>query len=94
MKVIHSPICAPNANAYAERWVRTVREECMDKLLILNEDHLRHVMRDYIGYYNSARPHQGIEQHCPLPNPRSETGGVVRCRSVLGIIHDYHREAA
>ena len=63
MKVIHSPIRAPNANAYAERWGRTVREECIGKLLILNEDHLRHVMRDYIDDYNSARPHQGIEQN-------------------------------
>ena len=94
MNVIHTPIQAPNANAYAERWVRTVREECMDKLLILNEDHLRRVMRDYVDYYNSARPHQGIEQRCPIPIPRSETEGVVRRRNVLGIIHNYYREVA
>ena len=94
LKVIHTPIRAPNANAYAERWVRTVREECLDKLLILNEDYLRRVMCNYVDYYNSARPHQGIEQRCPLPQPRSETEGAVRCRNVLGIIHDYYREAA
>ena len=57
IKVIHTPIRAPNANAYAERWVRTVREECLDKLLIFHEAHLRWVMRDYIDYDNGARPH-------------------------------------
>ncbi|MEO8391860.1 MAG: integrase core domain-containing protein [Chloroflexota bacterium] len=94
MRVIHIPIRAPNANAYAERWVRTVREECTDKLLIFNEDHLRRVMRTYVDYYNSARPHQGIEQRCPVPKPSSETEGVVRYHNILGIIHDYYREVA
>jgi putative transposase len=69
-----------------------VREECLDKLLILNEDHLRRVMRNYVDYYNSARPHQGIEQRCPVPKPGSATEGVIRCGNVLGIIHDYYRE--
>ncbi len=61
-KVIHTPYRAPNANAYAERWVRTVREECLDKILILNEGHLYRIMRKYVAYYNGARPHQGLEQ--------------------------------
>lgn len=65
--VIHTPLHAPNANAFAERWVRTVREECLDKLLIVNQAHLRRVLREYIGYYNTARPHQGIDQHIPVP---------------------------
>src|SRR5262249_38726227 len=58
--VIHTPVRAPNANAYAERWVRTVRNECLDKLLIFNEPHLRRVLREYVTYYNSARPHQAL----------------------------------
>ncbi|MEP7289657.1 MAG: integrase core domain-containing protein [Chloroflexota bacterium] len=54
---MHTPVRAPNANAFAERWVRTVRNECLDKLLIFNEVHLRQVLREYIAYYNAARPH-------------------------------------
>lgn len=93
--VIPTPLCAPNANAYAERWVRSVREECLDKLLILNEGHLRRVLRDYVAYYNTARPHQGIHLQTPIPRKLSTLDGAVQCRNVLGgIIHDYYREAA
>ena len=49
---------APNANAYAKRWVRSVREECLDHLLIINERHLEHVLREYGQYYNQARPRE------------------------------------
>ena len=94
IKVIRTPYRAPNANAYAERWARTVREECLDKLLILNETHLRRVMRDYSDYYNQARPHQGLDQQIPLPKKSTSHMGVIRCRSVLGIINDYYRDAA
>jgi putative transposase len=94
IRVIHTPYHAPNANAYAERWVRTVREECLDKIIILNETHLRRVMREYNEYYNTARPHQGIQQQLPAPKPVVATEGPIRCRSVLGgLIHDYHRVA-
>jgi putative transposase len=68
-KVIHLPYRAPNCNAFAERWVRTVREECLDKLLIINEVHLRRVMKEYIIHYNRIRPHQGIDQQTPIPFP-------------------------
>jgi putative transposase len=93
--VIRTPVRAPNANSYAERWIRSVREECLDKLLIFNETHLRRVIRDYIAYYNTARPHQGIGQGMPIPRSPADTCGPVRCRPVLGgILHDYYREAA
>jgi putative transposase len=59
IKVIHTPIRAPNANAYAERWVRSVRQECLDHLIIVNERHLNSVLREYVSYYNTRRPHQG-----------------------------------
>jgi putative transposase len=95
VKVIHTPYRAPNANAYAERWVRTVREECQDKILIFNQGHLRRVMREYVEYSNTARPHQGIEQQIPITPTDSPARGPIRCRNVLGgIIHDYYREAA
>ena len=93
--VIHTPFQAPNANAFAERWVRTVREECLDKLLIVNQTHLRRVLRSFIDYYNTARPHQGLDQHMPIPPSVSDALGPVHCRDVLGgIIHDYFRKAA
>jgi putative transposase len=93
--IIRTPVRAPNANCYAERWIRSVREECLDKLLILREGHLRRVMRDYIAYYNTARPHQGLDQNIPIPRSLADVHGPIRCRKVLGgIIHDYYREAA
>lgn len=55
--VIRTPICAPNPNALAERWVRTIHEACLDKRLIFNEAHLRGVLRAYINDYHTARPH-------------------------------------
>ena len=85
----------PAANAYAERIIRSVREECLDKLLIFNQAHLRRVMRDYIEFFNTARPHQGIDQQIPIPQTGRPTNGPVRCRNVLGgIVHDYYRDAA
>jgi putative transposase len=93
--VIRTPVRAPNANAYAERWVRTVREECLDHLLILNQAHLRRVLKTYAAYYNEARPHQGIGQRIPVAPEHSPCAGAVEHRKVLGgIINDYYRASA
>jgi len=91
--VIHTPYSAPNANAFAERWVRTVREECLDHILILSALHLKRVLLEYIdGYYNVARPHQGIGQQFPISNQSLKATGPIQRRKVLGgIINDYHR---
>jgi transposase InsO family protein len=95
IETVLTPYRAPNANAIAERWVRSVRAECLDQLLILSEDHLRRVLREYVDYYNGARPHQGLEQRAPIPFPRVPAEGPIHCRDVLGgIIHDYRRVAA
>jgi len=95
VEVIPMPVRALNANAFMERWIRSAREECLDKLLILHEAHLRRVMRDYIDFFNTARPHQGLDQHMPIPNVGHQNYGPVYCRNVLGgIIHDYYRAAA
>jgi putative transposase len=95
IEAVLTPYPSPKANAYAERWVRTVREECLDRLLILGETHLARVLREYVDYYNQARPHQGIQQRCPIPIEHSRKEGPVKYRDVLGgIIHDYRREAA
>jgi hypothetical protein len=66
IEIINIPYQAPNANAVAERWVRSVREECLDHLIILNEHHLRRVLQEYTMYYNARRPHQGLAQDSPL----------------------------
>ena len=72
-----------------------MREECLDKLLIINQAHLRRVMREYVKFFNTARPHQGIAQQIPIPQTRPPNGGPVRCRWVLGgIIKNYYRDAA
>jgi len=95
VEFVRTPFRAPNANAYAERWVRSVREECLDHLLIVNEAHLRRVLRDYAAYFNQARPHQGLDQRIPLAPEPCPLTGPVRCRDALGgLLHDYYREAA
>ncbi len=95
IEILRTPYRTPTANAFAERWVRSVREECLDKLLIVNEAHLHRVLREYVRYFNQARPHQGIEQRCPIRIERGRRHGAVERRDVLGgIIHDYDRAAA
>ena len=85
---------APKANAFAERWIRSLREECLDHLLILNERHLRRVLIEYITFYNEARPHQGIERVTPIPNDQCGKDGIIQHRDVQGgLLHDYYRQA-
>src|SRR5436190_186506 len=62
-----TPFQAPNANAFAERWVRSVRQECLDHLLIVNEWHLRRVLSAYVSHYNAERPHHSLAQQTPVP---------------------------
>jgi len=95
VEIVRTPYRAPNANAYAERWVRSARTECLDHLLIANDTHLRRVLTEYVDYYNHARPHQGLEQRCPVALPTLVWDGPVFRRDRLGgLLHDYSREAA
>jgi putative transposase len=95
VKIILTPVQAPNANSVAERWVRSVRTECLDKLLIINQSHLRSVLTEYTNYYNTARPHQGIDLKTPIHRlPQSRDGPIQRGDVLGGIIHDYYRKAA
>lgn len=90
--IIPTPIKAPNANAYAERWVRTAREEILDHILVISETHLRRVLNEYLAYYNARRPHQGLEQQSPIPRSVATADGKVEQRKILGgIINDYFR---
>jgi transposase InsO family protein len=91
IRIIPTPFRASNVNAFAESWVRTVREECLNHLLIFNENHLRRVLQTFIDYYNTARPHQGLEQQSPVPRPRPTSTSLVQRTMVLGFISDYYR---
>lgn len=91
-RIVPTPLQAPNANAYSERWVRSVRQEILDHILIINEVHQRRVLIEFIDYYNSRRPHQGLDQQSPILRPEPVATGKVERRQILGgIINDYHR---
>jgi putative transposase len=96
---VRIPPRAPKANAYAERWVRTVRAECLDWTLIWNRRHLERVLDRYLEHYNTGRPHRGINLEVPVPAPVTTvtalpTGDGVECVDVLGgLIHEYRRAA-
>jgi transposase InsO family protein len=94
-----TPFRAPRANALAERVVRTVRNECLDHVLVVNERHLEGVLREDLAYSNSARPHRSLGPGPPLlrqlarPAPTGSPGRVVAC-AVLGGLHHAYRRAA
>jgi len=75
IKVIHTPVQAPQANAYAERFVRTIRNECFDWLLILGRRHLEHVLRIYVQHYNRERPHRVKGANIDVAAPEAERLG-------------------
>ena len=95
VEIIRTPYRAPNANAVAERWIRSVRQECLDHRLIIGEAHLRRVLDVYVSFYNEVRPHQGLNQRTPVTSPPPAHPGPIRCRSLLGgLLRSYDREAA
>jgi putative transposase len=65
LRILLNPPRAPRANAFAERWVGTARRECLDRLLIVNQRHLRHVLYQYVNHYNRHRPHRSLHQQPP-----------------------------
>jgi transposase InsO family protein len=95
IETIRSPVRSPRANAYAERFVRTVRHECLDHLLVVSRRHLQSLLDQYVRHYNEAKPHRGLELAQPIPHPvRAPDGGAVTRRDVLGgIAHEYVRAA-
>jgi putative transposase len=96
IRTVKTPVRAPKANAIAERFVRTVRSECLDWLLILDRRHLEQTLRVYVHHYNTQRPHRAL-QLCP-PQPDGEAravGSKIHRRDRLGgLIHEYYRAAA
>jgi putative transposase len=100
IRVIRTPKLAPKANAHCERAIGSVRRECLDHILILNERHLQRVLDQYRAYFNASRPHQGIDQRRtssfgkPALSPRPPIGARVVARSVLGGLHHAYEIAA
>jgi putative transposase len=98
IKVLKTPIRAPRANACCERFLGSVRRECLDHLLILHEQHLFRVLDAYVAYFNQARPHQGLQQQVPvLPGSALPTGArdgpIVAVPILGGLHHEYQRVA-
>jgi len=92
IKVIRTPIKAPNANAHAERWVRTLRADCLDRILILGRRHLEHVLRIYRRHYNEHRPHRALDLFPPNgrdPTPLNAAHRLQRRDLLGGLIHEY-----
>ena len=94
IEIVRTPFRAPQANAVAERFVRTVRSECLDWLLVLNEGHLERVLKVFVNHYNEHRPHRALSLAPPEPrrsSVASATGEVrVHRRDRLGgVIHEY-----
>jgi putative transposase len=95
-RVIKTPVRSPRASSLAERFVGTLRRECLDHVLILGEQHLREVLAEYARHYNGHRPHQGRQQEPPLRQPGHAVDFTARIerRSVVGgLISEYRRAA-
>ncbi|HEV8557083.1 MAG TPA: integrase core domain-containing protein [Actinophytocola sp.] len=100
-RIITTPIQAPNANAFAERWVRTVREECLDWMLVWGRRHLERVLGEYLRHYNDQRPHRGLALRPPMgialgsvPSAVAVTDRVRRRDRLGGLVHEYYHAAA
>ncbi len=95
---VRTPVRAPRANAIVERFLRSTRQECLDHLLPLGEAHLRRILREYVAYFNQARPHQGRDQRVPVlgdsPGPARCAGGEIMAIPVLGGLHHTYQRAA
>ena len=89
---IATPVASPRANAVAERVIGTLRRECLDHLIILDEQHLRSVLTEFVGYYNRERPHRTLRLETPVPVLRS-VEGPVQSRPVLGGLHHVYERA-
>lgn len=96
IEVLRTPLRAPRANAYCERFIGSLRRECLDHTLVLSEKQLRRLVNEYVHYFNDDRPHQGIHQRIPAKLEASRPGeGEIVARPVLGGLHHaYHRQAA
>jgi transposase InsO family protein len=95
---IEEVITAPHStwqNAYAERVIGSIRLECLNHVIVLSEEHLRRILKDYFRYYHNSRPHQALERNSPTPREieAPEKGKVIAIPQVGGLHHRYRRAA-
>ena len=94
LTTVFTPVRAPNANAFAERWVRTVWEDCLDHLLVLSRRHLEIVLGEYVEHYNRGRPHRRLDLTPPRPVAIAASAETIRRRDLLGgLVHEYELAA-
>jgi len=101
VKVKQIPYRSPNLNAYAERFVQSIKRECLSQFVVFGERHLEYLIREYEDYYNSVRPHQGLENKpigivaMPPPDSNPPNPSEVQCESRLSrLLRHYYRKAA
>ena len=96
VKSVRLPARSPNLNAYAERFVLSIKSECLDRIVPIGERHLRLAVTEYAEHYHVERPHQGLGNRLIAPNPGETTnvGDVKRRKRLGGMLSFYHREAA
>ena len=97
IRILRTPVRAPQANAIAERWIGTVRRELLDRVLIVNRRHLMALLAEYVAHFNHHRPHRALHQAAPLrclPPPVAPSQHHLRRRDLLGgLIHEYAQVA-
>jgi putative transposase len=97
VRIIKTPVQAPRTNAIAERWIASARRECLDRMLITGERHLRLVLNEYIDHYNVHRPHRALQQSPPAGRPHPPALGtnvrVLRRDRLGGLIREYAQAA-
>jgi putative transposase len=94
VRVVRTPPASPNCNAHAERFVRSIKEECLDRVVPLGEWHLRRLVRAYVTHYHAERNHQGIGNALiDRPPPQPAAGPIRRRQRVGGILSYYYRAA-
>ena len=94
IRVVLIPARAPNANAYAERFVRSIKEECLDRIIPLGERHFRHAITEFVEHYHRERNHQGLDNRLIAGTPVTDRTGRVRCRQRLGGLLNFYARAA
>jgi transposase InsO family protein len=91
---VRTPVRAPRANSVAERVIRTIRQECLDHVIVLNEHHLGALLTEFSTYYNKDRPHRTLVMESPIPAVEIASEGPILSRPVLGGLHHVYARAA
>ena len=94
IKEVRTSIKASDMNSIAERFVGSVRREALDYFIIINQTQLKNILNEYISYYNSKRPHQGIDQNIPKKYLPTGKGEIVKLPILSGLHHHYYRKVA